>query len=425
MSSSSFSYNMISCFLSGGSFCSGGTAVLLLHAKKEAISSDSIILCWCHGYLSADMRYSIRLWSLLYAMMVFLFEQYIFRWLKLNNDAVKSLIVQKPYSTKNGPAIPSRSNHLPCCLFETSKIALSPTNLTDYGAFVEFDIPNHLPPTFRGLSGVILYYLTLSVQSPSSDTLFYIHFPLHFSGSGVSASNNTPSPFLPKFSNAVAYAVSSVPSETVLSTPQDIYTEIGYRHDDNEVCNVYNVRDVSHICSVILKQQGGSGTNTVFPGDVLRIAADFSENIQPCKRVHVSLLQLEKRSDNSIIQQKTVASTSRYSSSLQLAHTLHMDIELSDDLTCSFSFPLFHVEYQLELEFCLHNKDEIGEGGSSWEWDSSEDKTLSFSIPVTVSPLPAIGCNRPGMNIDSTACRQYLIHQCLERKVGRYPQPEI
>ena len=47
---------MISCFLSGGSFCSGGTAVLLLHAKKEVISSDSIILCWCHGYLSADMR---------------------------------------------------------------------------------------------------------------------------------------------------------------------------------------------------------------------------------------------------------------------------------------------------------------------------------------------------------------------------------
>ena len=48
---------MISCFLSSGSFSSGSTAVLLLHAKKDFISSDSIILCWCHGYLSADMRF--------------------------------------------------------------------------------------------------------------------------------------------------------------------------------------------------------------------------------------------------------------------------------------------------------------------------------------------------------------------------------
>jgi hypothetical protein len=281
-----------------------------------------------------------------------------------------------------------------------------------------------------------MYYLTLSVQSPSSDTLLYIHFPLHLSGSVVSGPlTTTTTPFIPKFSNAVTYAVSSVPSETILSTPHDIYTEIGYRHDDNDVCNVYNVRDVSHICSVILKQHGGVGgsvvgemnTTTVFSGDVLRIVADFSENIQPCKRVHVALLQLERRSDGSIIQQKTVASSSRFSSALKLAHTLHMDIEVSAELTCSFSFPLFHLEYQLDLEFCLHSKDDMSSSHREpqWEWDSSEDKALSFRIPITVCPLPAIGCNRPGMNIDSTACRQYLIHQCLEKRVGRYPQPEI
>ena len=49
---------MIECFLSAESFCAGGTAILLLHAKRDSISHDSIILCWCHGYLSADLRYS-------------------------------------------------------------------------------------------------------------------------------------------------------------------------------------------------------------------------------------------------------------------------------------------------------------------------------------------------------------------------------
>ena len=320
--------------------------------------------------------------------------------------------MQKSYSTKSGPSIPSRSNHFPSCLYETSKIALSPTSLSDYGIFLEFEVPKELPPSFRGCSGIMTYYLTLSVQSPCLETKLF-HFPILFSGAG--AKNSITAPYTPKFSNTVAYAASSIPVEVILSKPQDIYAEIGYRNEDsaqNGHYNIYNVRDEDYICSIILKQE------KVFAGDQLIVTADFGKNVQACKAIHLALIQCERRVDRSIIQQKIISSVTRYSFD---AHILNMALDVGADLTCSFDFALFSLDYQLELEFRLPERRDA----SCSPWDSSAEKSLSFSIPITIAPLPAIGCDKRGMNIDSSACRQYLIHECLERKAQSFPQLEI
>lgn len=322
--------------------------------------------------------------------------------------------MQKTYSTKNGPSIPTRSYHFPSCLFETSVIPLSPKCMASNGIFVEVEIPADLPPSYRGMVGVVAYYFTLSIKNPTSECR-YIHFPLHITSPG-----STSTVFKPQFSSLVAYSVSSLPVEVTLCKPHDIiYSEIGCRGDDpsHRGQNIYKVHDNEYICSITVEKA------SISPGHAVAVVVDFSGNRQPCQTLRATLLQSEQRADGSQVQQRVICSELRFALS---ASKFHLSLDVSEDLPASFTFPLFQLEYKLEFEFGLLETETIPAAPvSPSKRPHSSVKSLSFEVPIQVAPVIAIGSLPSRDNVDLSLCRQYLLHQCMEQSYQSFPQFEI
>ena len=165
---------MICCVVEKRSLSAGATAVCLVKgtpanaAAGECTTYEhSIIFAQIHGHISAD-----------------------FRWLKSSvklNDlfAEPSLSIDNTQFAVSDP-IPLLQHHTTNCIFSTSRIALSPTHVFDQGVLLEFELPEHTLPSYKGLCASMCYYLTLHIQCPTYTEI--ANFPIQIHGTGSATS---------------------------------------------------------------------------------------------------------------------------------------------------------------------------------------------------------------------------------------------
>lgn len=161
---------MINCVVSKRSLPAGVTAVCLVKGStgialvgESPYYEHSILFAQVHGHISAD-----------------------FRWLKSSTKlhelfAEPSLSIDNTQFSVSDPT-PLLQHHTSHCIFSTSRIALSPTHVFDQGTLLEFELPGHSIPTYKGLCATVCYYLTLHIQCPTFTEV--VNFPLHVHGTG-------------------------------------------------------------------------------------------------------------------------------------------------------------------------------------------------------------------------------------------------
>jgi hypothetical protein len=71
------------------------------------------------------------------------------------------------------------------CVFITPREVLSMTQIDESGVFIMMTLPNNLIPTYKGLSGVVTYSITLTLQSQGEDVK-QMRFPFTVLSSGPS-----------------------------------------------------------------------------------------------------------------------------------------------------------------------------------------------------------------------------------------------
>eukprot|EP00600_Ochromonadales_sp_CCMP1393_P008402 CAMPEP_0174970814 /NCGR_PEP_ID=MMETSP0004_2-20121128/9624_1 /TAXON_ID=420556 /ORGANISM="Ochromonas sp., Strain CCMP1393" /LENGTH=365 /DNA_ID=CAMNT_0016220651 /DNA_START=313 /DNA_END=1410 /DNA_ORIENTATION=- len=283
-------------------------------------------------------------------------------------------------------AVAAASHHTGYCIFSTSRMIVSPTDIFDNGVFLEFGIPIDILPSYRGLCATVNYYLTLTVQHVAETEI--MNFPLIFQGAGSPVDV-----YRIAHSSMVAYPASTFPVETIFSFPVMPGSGVEGNPDSHpgssEVPNIYMIRDKQHICNLRLDSK------YAIAGHSVSIALDFSEGVQQCTMVRATMIMGERRPDDSRIQDKTVAKVLRMATD---AEYLTMSMSIPEEQFCSFEAPFFKVEYRIELEFCLPdgtlaaNSSNEGGGGSTGSSGSAAGRTtggpfenaLSFSIPIEV-----------------------------------------
>ncbi len=155
----------ILCKLAKEQYLIGETAVLLLKGQAAAVFDDAIMVGQIHGHAYADAR-----------------------WIKPDNklnEFIKASNDQNSDSFGAFSADPTiAQNQASYCFFASSRVTLSPSHLFDCGIFLEFQLPaTGCFPSFKGLSGGVNYFLTITVQSPSG--MQHFHYPFTVNGSGA------------------------------------------------------------------------------------------------------------------------------------------------------------------------------------------------------------------------------------------------
>lgn len=156
----------ICCHLCKSSYTVGEIGVVLLTGHGSHSLDNAIIFGQVHGHLNTDSRW-IKSQSVL-------------------NDLIRNSVEQKDHIPLDpNPAHSQHKNSF--CIFSTSRVTISPSHLYDSGVLLEFEIPSSCIPSFKGLSGGVSYYLSLSIQA--SGGLKQINFPLTFNGSCSATAN--------------------------------------------------------------------------------------------------------------------------------------------------------------------------------------------------------------------------------------------
>jgi hypothetical protein len=160
---------MIHCFLPSDHMTCGETALCLLrgkilHGGANQHVEKSIMFAQILGYISID-----------------------FRWINSSKNIKDHFLdasaasIEKIHLPSIDP-LPVMPNHASCCVFSTSRIAISPTHIYEGGTFLEFDIPHDALPSFKGLCATVSYFLTINVQFPT--TTETLTFPFFVQGVG-------------------------------------------------------------------------------------------------------------------------------------------------------------------------------------------------------------------------------------------------
>lgn len=169
---------MIVCILPSDYFVAGETAVCLLRGLDGCVLySKSIVFAQVHGHMNIDFRWFQSSKKL---------QDYFIE----PSPLISIDKVQKPGRDPSMAVSSSTSStNTSCCIFASSRVALSPTTIFEGGTIVEFQLPSNLLPSFRGLCGTINYFVTLTVQHAVSKETF--DFPISVRGRG---SLSTPYP---------------------------------------------------------------------------------------------------------------------------------------------------------------------------------------------------------------------------------------
>jgi hypothetical protein len=160
----------IVCSLARDHYPIGETAVILLKGSASSVFDNAVFSGQIHGHVHADSR-----------------------WIKLDNKLKEFQKLPPSHSPDHLTAIPLDPSGLhessSYCCFTTSKVTISPSHLFECGVFLEFLIPNGCFPSFKGLSGGVSYYLTITVQNPTGKS--FLHYPLQINGNSIDTQYNT------------------------------------------------------------------------------------------------------------------------------------------------------------------------------------------------------------------------------------------
>lgn len=312
------------------------------------------------------------------------------RWVKmspatfLNNAAFP--LDQSVHSPKVPPSMPATAQ----CIFATPREVVSRSLLLreGSGAYVQFDLPLDVLPSFKGLCVTTNYNIAVTVQSPALGTK-HLFFPFLVTGRGSASI-----PYLIKFSSLSTFSAASLPADNVLVPSMAKYSsaeggddgeddeELRMSQVRNKNSDIYNIRDKQHICSLTLIRSGLHAHLQAGSNLTVRLCFDDAAQQQGapvqqlCRNVRARLLQCERRIDKTRVQEKALSCATR---STRDASVCCLHLHLPETSPCSFKCPLSEVNYMIEMEFFLGSEDDEDQPPFSW------------SLPVeVVPPAPAL-----------------------------------
>jgi hypothetical protein len=364
------------------------------------------------------------------------------RWSKLSPEALHSAFPREtalPLDEK--VKIPRVSGmHDSHCVYITPRRMLEEP---DRGCLLQFDIPDDAIPSFRGLLGTTMYFITLTVRSisdhnenPGNTNSSVVdeengldektlHFPFVVSGLGSSLAKQ-----YVRYSDLVSYKLSSFPAEHCFLPigassssaegggdrayhRQNLTTssnssmgrsasgsmpelrserELEQSHTQASV-NVYTIRDIGIVCLI-------TSPSRICPGEALSLYVDFSTAEQSCRGIRARLLMSEQRIDGSQVQDKVIASQQKMTSD---AVGVTFRLELCNDLPCSFVSPLQRIVYRIDFEFLAsesNSRQHIDENNTTSESNKNEEgeeEAFSWSADIFVEPGYTIRPNRANL----------------------------
>jgi len=349
------------------------------------------------------------------------------------------------------------------CFFASSKVPIAAAPLIDQGVILECELPYGLIPSYKGRAMNVSYYITLTIQGSSARTKSF-HYPINIAGTsqGQSGHGNILNQcYTIKHCSLVGFPLTSIPTEFFASADLNYSTESitlsststseneedslqsvdGHRkvvptffHDlaslsvpaQPQKCFTTDpstisckISDQSHICTIFI----GYGKGHV--GKVLPILLDFSEKIQTCYHVKITLILIEKRFDDVLIQEKVIGSVKKATKD---AFELHANILIPHDVPSSFQSHFAKVEYKLQFDFALSMPTRVFNAAKS-DFEivdpmAIEDEPLSFHIPLSMiyvmSPKNMLSTAFDDQ-LQMVFTKQQLISICLENRVFKLP----
>ena len=155
----------ISCLFGRESYIAGGVVIVCLRIPSDSVSCDSVLLAQVNGYINLDLK-----------------------WVKAA-DCTSTFFVQTPEipldQNVQMPVTNVANSH---CIFITPKEILPMHQVIQDGVFLMFNLPSSLIPSYKGLSGTVRYYITLTLQSHGNNNK-QLRFPFTVLGNG---SNTVP-----------------------------------------------------------------------------------------------------------------------------------------------------------------------------------------------------------------------------------------
>lgn len=121
-----------------------------------------------------------------------------------------------------------------------------------------------------------------------------------------------------------------------------VLRELQYINDPNTMC--CKISDKEHICTIYI----GYGKGHL--GKVLPIFLDFSQSLQPCHQVKMSLILVEKRHDDVLVQEKEILIVRK---ATQYAHELFAELRIPYDIPTTFDSLLVKVSFIVVHLRCL------------------------------------------------------------------------
>ncbi len=164
------------CIVPFPAFEAGETAIIYLYDANLSLpsiidvqGSGTIIVAQIHGHLQINER-----------------------WIKLN-DKLNEIINEDEENRSpidHVQVLPTdpkldRSITSSCCVFTTSKVPVSPQQLTDCGVFLEFNLPKDLLSTYKSRSMNVDYYVSVYVQNISLQKIYHFPFIVHSAGTSL------------------------------------------------------------------------------------------------------------------------------------------------------------------------------------------------------------------------------------------------
>lgn len=248
---------------------------------------------------------------------------------------------------------------------------------------IYFDLPDDLLPSYKGLCAVINYYITITIINQNNSERSTLQFPYQV----VGKCNLPISPHYIKHSVVAVMPSQSWPKDLHLQPLPDMLS-VGFdkfclsNEDENELIPVvYNIRDEDIVCSLTLLQNNSTDICIkMYPYQVVCLTLDFHLAKQPCHAVRARLIQYEKKTDGSRVQDKVLHSTMK---STKDALTVHMQLKTPRGIPCEFITPVFQLTYLIELEFLIEKNGMIQSEPFTW------NLPVSIIIPSGINNISA------------------------------------
>lgn len=279
----------IHCSFSNASYVSAQKGLALLFCSREVLfePDEWVLFIQIHGHLTANLKWLKDSRA---------FDRYIS--FQRPPDSVLDHVLSLPES----PTVreKSGSDYRHYCIFTTAKIPVSPVSLYEKGLLVEFDLPAHMLPSYRGRCAHISYYLTVTMQHSTIGSTKKLHFPLQVNSSGCPQDDI----YFVKSGGLLAFSPDTISPETfydtstlhIISTEHDHSLESQSSHSATSppvssiTAATFKVRDEGLICTVSVPSL------RFVIGRSTSIAMDFTDQEQVCHAIKASILQTEIQS---------------------------------------------------------------------------------------------------------------------------------